>query len=84
MQMAGKKNPSWVSANVACDRLNFRRAPSLSSDVIKILEKGAPLSVKLDESSEWVRAKIDNDVGFVMRKFLSIALPVNPEVGEDG
>lgn len=83
MQMASKKGSNWVNANVACERLNFRKTPSLSSEVIRVLNNGEPLMIRPAENSEWAKARIDDDIGFVMSKFLFVASPVSQEVGDE-
>lgn len=52
--------------------VNFRSAPSISGDIIKILKEGDTLIVTGDAENNWIPVKHDNDFGYVSAENINI------------
>ena len=55
--------------------VNFRSAPSISGDIIKILKEGDALIVTGDTESNWIPVKHENDYGYVSAEYIKIEEP---------
>ena len=65
-----KKEPKIVKGVVDhCEQLRVRKESSTTSDIVKIIKKGAKVKVNLDESTDDFYKVQD---GFCMKKFITL------------
>lgn len=65
-----KKEPKIIKGVVDhCEQLRVRKEPSTTSDIVKIITKGAKVKVNLDESTDDFYKVQD---GFCMKKFITL------------
>lgn len=65
-----KKEPKIVKGAVDhCEQLRVRKEPSTTSDIVKLINKGAKVKVNLDESTDDFYKVQD---GFCMKKFITL------------
>lgn len=72
-----KEVPKIVTGTVAnCAKLNVRTKPSLTADVVTVVDAGTKLTINIDKSNrEWLCVATDNgDKGYCMKKFVAAKL----------
>jgi len=58
---------------VSAERLNFRGAPSTSSEILMVLPKGATARIAGDEGGGWYKSEYDGVTGYIKSNFISFS-----------
>ena len=63
-------NPKY---RVTAENLNFRKAPSITSEVIKCIKKGQIIeSIEMSDDHYWIKSNVDGQEGWMSHKYLEL------------
>lgn len=66
----GSNNESVTLKVVNTDKLNFRKGPSTSFEIIQVIKKGSKVQY-ISEENGWTKIKYNNNEGYVYTKYIS-------------
>lgn len=63
----------FISGIVNCQNLNVRKEPALGATILKIIQKGAKVTVIDSVSDAWYKVRVGNiETGFCMKEFINV------------